>query len=172
MHNAEHTSGLIGDLSASYRHRRRFQSSRQRMGKVAQLRQQLRSKVCLKGSCHQRRRAGGTCQTCLVKTLRIKPQVCLWSAAQRTRVETWTVGHVTPVLSPLDWGVYLRPAPKSCRPCSHPWTTMPCQSHRPTTKMDDVPTDPEGCDTCIALFDGETLPKRVEICSHEGPGKC
>ena len=56
-----------------------------------------------RGSCHQRRRAGGTCQTCLVKTLRIKPQVCLWSAAQRTRVETWTVGHVTTVLSPLDW---------------------------------------------------------------------
>ena len=42
----------------------------------------------------------------------------------------------------------------------------------PMSKMDDVPTDPEGCDTCIALFDGETLPKRVEICSHEGPGKC
>ena len=88
---------------------------------------------------------------------------------------------------------------------------MPCQSHRPTTKMDDVPTDPEGCnseaksvegvdgqdsvrssigppasslkrsnqkgrrfcqqrrraggmcETCIALFDGETLPKRVEM---------
>ena len=97
---------------------------------------------------------------------------------------------------------------------------MPCQSHRPTTKMDDVPTDPEGCnseaksvegvdgkdsvwssigppasspkrsnqkgrgschqrrraggvcETCIALFDGETLPKRVNIRSHEGPGKC
>ena len=76
--------------------------------RFTQLHQQLRSKACLKGSCHQRRRAGGTCQTCLVKTLRIKPQVCLWSTAQRTRVETWTVGHVTPVLSPLDWGVYLR----------------------------------------------------------------
>ena len=97
---------------------------------------------------------------------------------------------------------------------------MPCQSHRPTTKMDDVPTDPEGCnseaksvegvggkdsvwssigppassskwsnqkgmgpchqrrravgtcETCIALFDGETRPKRVEIHSHEGQEKC
>ena len=76
--------------------------------RFSQLHQQLRSKACLKGSCHQRRRAGRTCQTCLVKTLRIKPQVCLWSAGQRTRVKTWTVGHVTPVLSPLDWGVYLR----------------------------------------------------------------
>ena len=44
-----------------------------------------------------------TCRTGLVKTLRIKPQVCLWSKGQRTRVETWTVGHVTTVLSPFDW---------------------------------------------------------------------
>ena len=40
--------------------------------RFTQLHQQLQSKACLKGSCHQRRRVGGTCQcqTCLVKTLR------------------------------------------------------------------------------------------------------
>ena len=67
-------------------------------------------KACLKGSCHQRRRAGRTCQTCLVKTLRIKPQVCLWCEGQRTRVETRTVGHVPTVLSPLEQGCLLTAA--------------------------------------------------------------
>ena len=31
---------------------------------------------------------------------------------------------------------------------------MPCQSHRPTTKMDDVPTDPEGCNSEAKSVEG------------------
>ena len=58
-------------------------------------------------------------------------------------------------------------SPKSCRPCSHPWTMMRCQSHRPTTKIDeDVPTDPEGCDFEAKSVEGVEAKDSVRSSIH------